>query len=68
MTATVVVALWIALAAAAAVLQAVALVARRIPTFGDATGHVMRWWIGRVVLVGGWIWIGFHTFVRSHPG
>lgn len=69
MTTTVLVAVWIALGAVAVLLQAVGSVTRhRFPTFGDAAAHAMRWWIGRLLLLGGWVWLGWHTFVRSHPG
>ncbi len=69
MTATVTVGIWIALAIVAASLQAAGVTTRhRFPGFGDVAGHVMQWWVGRFLVLSGWVWLGWHVFVRSHPG
>lgn len=69
MTATVIVGIWLGLGGAALALQVTGLVTgSRFPTFGDAAGYVMRWTTGRLVVLAGWVWLGWHTFVRSHLG
>lgn len=73
MSAAALVTIWVALAVAVAVVQVAALTARRLPTFGAAAGFAMTWRVGpvpvgRIVVLGGWVWLGWHTFVRSHPG
>jgi hypothetical protein len=53
-----------ALVAAAAVGLEVA--ARRgvCATFGDAVSVAARRWPTRVLLLAGWLWLGWHIFVR----
>lgn len=66
---TILVSVWIGLAVGVAALQVVALSTdHRLPTFGDAAAFAMRWPLGRFLLLGGWVWLGWHTFVRSHVG
>jgi hypothetical protein len=36
----------------------------RIPTVGEWLGYVMRSWAGRVVILLGWLWLGWHYFSR----
>jgi Family of unknown function (DUF6186) len=40
--------------------------ARRLgtATFGHALAMIMRTRIGRVVILAGWLWLGWHLFVR----
>jgi hypothetical protein len=33
-------------------------------TLGDALSVALRWWPLRVLLLAGWLWLGWHTFVR----
>ncbi len=33
-------------------------------TFGDALSVALRWWPLRVLLLAGWLWLGWHLFVR----
>ncbi len=54
------------LAAALVACQVVALVTRRIPTIGQVASAVARRPVGRWLLLAGWLWIGWHLFVRSH--
>lgn len=35
------------------------------PTLSDALDAVMRYRVGRWVLFAGWLWLGWHTFVRG---
>ena len=48
--------------------QVAALVSRRIPTIGGAASVVARWRAGRGMLLAGWLWVGWHLFVRSRGG
>ena len=54
--------------AAAVVCQLVALVSGRIPTLGQAVSVLARRRAGRWLLLAGWLWTGWHLFVRSHAG
>ncbi len=56
------------LAAALLGCQAWALVSRRIATIGQAASELARRRAGRWLMLGGWLWIGWHLFVRSHAG
>ena len=33
-------------------------------TFGDAVGALLRPWPVRFLVVAGWLWLGWHLFVR----
>ena len=46
--------------------QVAAVVTRRIPTLGRVASGVARSPVGRWLLLAGWLWIGWHLFVRSH--
>ena len=52
------------LAVAAAAYQVAGLVLRRTATLGQALRRVTRLPAGRFVLLAGWLWVGWHTFVR----
>ena len=53
------------LAAAAVVLELVARRSPRLCTLGDALGAVLRHLPLRLLLLAGWLWLGWHTFVRA---
>lgn len=36
----------------------------RIPTLGEWLGYVMRPRAGRVLILAGWLWLGWHYFAR----
>ena len=36
----------------------------RVASFGDALGVALRPWPVRLVLIAGWLWLGWHLFVR----
>jgi hypothetical protein len=36
----------------------------RIPTLGEWLGFLMRAWAGRVLIMLGWLWLGWHYFAR----
>jgi Family of unknown function (DUF6186) len=36
----------------------------RIPTVGQWLGWLMRWPVGRVLILLGWLWLGWHYFAR----
>jgi hypothetical protein len=36
----------------------------RIPRLGEWLGYVMRAWAGRLVVLLGWLWLGWHYFSR----
>lgn len=36
----------------------------RIPTIGEGLGFVMRRPLGRVLILAGWLWLGWHYFAR----
>ena len=56
---------FVLLAVAAVAYQVAGLVLRRTATLGQALRRVTRVPAGRVVLLGGWLWAGWHTFVRG---
>ncbi len=43
--------------------QVLALVTGRIPTVGQAVSRLTRRRPGRWLVLGGWLWIGWHLFV-----
>jgi hypothetical protein len=56
---------WALLAAAFVVLEARAIVrGGRFASLGDAVEVVLRSWIGRGIVLLGWLWLGWHVFVR----
>jgi hypothetical protein len=36
----------------------------RVATFGEALGGALRPWPMRAALIAGWLWLGWHLFVR----
>jgi hypothetical protein len=52
------------LAVAAFALQVAGVVGRRTATFGHAVTRLTKLPAGRVLLLAGWLWAGWHTFVR----
>jgi Family of unknown function (DUF6186) len=36
----------------------------RIPTLSEWLGYVMRPWAGRLLILLGWLWLGWHYFSR----
>ena len=47
-------------------LQVVAMVTRRVPTIGTIVGMATRTPPGRCAFILGWLWLGWHVFVRAH--
>lgn len=64
MTRAVTVAGYAAVAAAMVACQAAALAGRRRATLGDAVRVATARPAGRLVVLGAWLWIGWHVFVR----
>ena len=52
------------LALAAAAYQMAGLILRRTATLGQVLRRVTRIPAGRLILLAGWLWAGWHTFVR----
>lgn len=48
--------------------QLASLVSRRIPSIGEIASLIASRRAGRWVLLAGWLWVGWHLFVRSHLG
>jgi Family of unknown function (DUF6186) len=55
---------WAVLAAAVLAVEAAAIVTGRLPTAGDVVGSVVRRRAGRWLVLVGWLWLGWHVFVR----
>jgi hypothetical protein len=53
------------LAAVAVAYQAAGLLLRRTATLGEALRRLTRLPAARPVLLAGWLWLGWHTFVRG---
>ncbi|HEX2042674.1 MAG TPA: DUF6186 family protein [Acidimicrobiales bacterium] len=53
------------LAACSVGLELAARRSRRLATFGDALDVVLRRWPVRAALLAGWLWLGWHLFVRA---
>lgn len=53
------------LAAAALAYQATGLLRRRTVTFGRALRRLKRLPGARPLLLAGWLWLGWHTFIRG---
>ena len=53
------------LAFAAVAYQGYGRVARRTPTLGRAITRLKRIPAARALLLAGWLWLGWHTFVRG---
>lgn len=56
------------LAAALLGCQVASLVSRRIPGIGQVASLVASRRAGRWLLLAGWLWLGWHLFVRTHAG
>jgi hypothetical protein len=56
------------LIAAMACYQVAAILWHRNPSLGDAVAYLTRSRIGRWALLGGWLWLGWHLFVRANWG
>jgi hypothetical protein len=56
---------WVLLATAVVVLEARALARPdRFASLGDAVDLALRTRLGRAIVLGGWLWLGWHVFVR----
>ena len=47
-------------------LQLASVVTGRTPTIGAVVSMIARRRSGRWLLLAGWLWVGWHLFVRSH--
>lgn len=56
------------LAAVAVVLEVWARRSRRLCTFSQALTALLRIRAARLFLLAGWLWLGWHLFVRVEPG
>lgn len=56
------------LAAVAVVYQVAGLLLRRTATVGEAVSGLKTLPGARPLLFVGWLWLGWHTFVRGTPG
>jgi hypothetical protein len=57
---------WIVLGLATLVAEVVGLLSGgRFPTLGDVLSFLMRSRVGRWFVLLGWVWLGWHLFVRS---
>jgi hypothetical protein len=48
--------------------QMASLVSRRIASIGQVVSQIASRRAGRWLLLSGWLWVGWHLFVRSHVG
>lgn len=56
---------WFVIGAAVLIFELVALFGdEELPTIGDVLSHVMRSTAGRWFMLVGWVWLGWHLFVR----
>jgi hypothetical protein len=53
------------LAAAAVAYQVTGLLLRRTPTLGHAVRRLKSIPAARPLLLAGWLWLGWHTFIRG---
>jgi hypothetical protein len=58
-------AVWAAVAAVFVGVEVVAVATRRWPTLGDLVHVLTRPWGLRLFCLAGWLWLGWHFFVRS---
>ncbi len=49
-------------------LQVASVASRRFPSIGQAAAVVTRRRAGRYLVLAGWLWLGWHLFVRSSAG
>lgn len=58
--------IWVALGSSLVAWQAICLARRpRLPTFGDIVALLARRGPTRLALALGWLWLGWHVFVRG---
>ena len=55
------------LAGAAVALQLTAVAGRRTATLAEAARTALASRLGRLVLLSGWLWLGWHVFSRAGP-
>jgi len=65
MSRTVTLAGYAVVAVAAILYQLAAMLGGRTSTLGQTLGSLRRSAAGRVVLLAGWLWLGWHLFVRG---
>ncbi|MDQ4149537.1 MAG: DUF6186 family protein [Actinomycetota bacterium] len=58
---------WLLLAAMAGY-EVAGVMWRKTPTLGDTAAWVARSRLGRWFLLSGWLWLGWHLFVRANWG
>ena len=68
MTRQVILAGYAVVALAAVTLQALALRGDRVATIGTALRTIRRHAPGRALALAGWLWLGWHLFVRARHG
>jgi hypothetical protein len=57
---------WVILGLAALAAEVIGLLSNgRFPTLGDVLSFLMRSRVGRWFVLIGWVWLGWHLFVRS---
>lgn len=57
---------WIVLGLATLTVEVIGLLSGgRFPTLGDVLSFLMRSRVGRWFVLIGWVWLGWHLFVRS---
>ena len=66
MTPELTVAGYVVIAVAAVCLEVAARRSSRVAPFAEALGAALRWWPLRALLWAGWLWLGWHVFVRVH--
>jgi hypothetical protein len=67
MTRAVTTAGFVVLATAIVGVQVAALGGANVATLGTVVRALTRWWPARWLLLTGWLWVGWHLFVRAHP-
>lgn len=55
---------YVVVAVCALVIELAARAGRGVPTFGEAVNAALRRRPLRLVLLAGWLWVGWHVFVR----
>lgn len=68
MTRTVTLAGYAVVLAGLVAMQTVAVRTRRVPTLVEALRVWTRRAPGRVIVIAGWLWLGWHLFARVDPG
>jgi hypothetical protein len=65
MTPTITIAGYCLIGTAVAVYEVASRAWRRTPTLAEAVGLATRSRVGRWVVLGGWLWLGWHLFARG---